>query len=136
MRSTRSDFALLLTSLDPVEAELAKDLLSSEGIPSMLHSPYQQIVGLAYGGPWSVGRSDLVVPKTALTRAREVLSETWDGGALTDEIALASPFVEEELQPSRSRSILWGLFVGLVAVAFIFTYARYLWPRSSWPFVE
>ena len=136
MRSTRSDFARLLTSLDPVEAELARDLLSSEGIPSMLHSPYQQIVGLAYGGPLSVGRSDLLVPKTALARAREVFSETWDGGALTDEIALASPFVEEELQPSRSRSILWGIFVGLVVVAFILTYARYFWPRSPRPLFE
>ena len=136
MSSTRADFALLLPSLDPVEAELAKDLLSSEGIPSMLHTPYQQLVGLAYGGPYSVGRSDLLVPNAALARARVVLSETWDRGALTDEIALSSPLVEEELQPSRSRSILWGLFLGLVVVAFILTYARYFWPRSLRPFVE
>ena len=133
MSSTRAEFALLLESPDPVEADLAKDLLASEGIPSMLHG---QDWGLARFGTAvhaSISRPDLLVPKSALSRAREVLRESWDGGSLTDEVALAFPLAEER---SRSGSLPWILFVALVAVAFFLTYARFFWPRAPASFVE
>jgi hypothetical protein len=136
MSSPRSDFAVLLASPDRVEADLAKDLLASKGIPSMLHGQYQDLVGLGYAGPISVARPDLLVPISALERAHEILSESWDADALTDEVALAYPVPEEVLRPSSSRSFAWGLFVGLVAIAFILTYARYFWPRSLRTFFE
>jgi hypothetical protein len=136
MSSTRADFALLLASPDPVEAELAKDLLSSEGIPSMLHGQDRDLAELGLAGHTSVARPDLLVPISALERAHEILSESWDRGALTDELALAYPVPEDERRPSRSRSIAWGLFVVLVVVVFILTYARYFRPRSLRPFVE
>ncbi|MFN0007162.1 MAG: putative signal transducing protein [Planctomycetota bacterium] len=76
MSSTRADFALLLGSPDPVEAALAKDLLSAEGIPSMLHGQDRDLAELGAGHAF-IARPDLLVPKSALVRAREVLIEAW-----------------------------------------------------------
>lgn len=133
MSSTRDDFALLLEAPDPVEADLVKDLLASEGIPSLLAGQDRVLAGLGFN---SIPRPDLFVPRAALDRAREVIRDSRDGSSLTDELALAYPVVEESLQPSRSRSLAWSLFVGLVVVAFILTYARYFWPRSVGPLFE
>ena len=77
MSSTRADFALLLESPDPVEADLAKDLLAAEGIPSMLHGQDRDLAELGAAGHASISRPDLLVPKGALSRAREVLREAW-----------------------------------------------------------
>ena len=136
MSSTRADFALLLASPEPVEADLAQELLSSEGIPSMLHGQDRDLAEMGAAVHASVARPDLLVPKAAFARAREVLRESWDRGSLTDELALSFPVVEEDLQTSRSVSLLWIVFVGLLALAFVITYAPYFRPRSPWPFVE
>ena len=76
MSSTRADFALLLASPDPVEADLARDLLESAGIPSMLHGQDRDFAELGAGHA-GISRPDLLVPKSAFERAREVLIEAW-----------------------------------------------------------
>jgi hypothetical protein len=77
MSSTRADFALLLAAPDPVEADLAKQLLESEGIPSMLHGQDRDLAELGGASHQGISRPDLLVPKSALERARHVLSEAW-----------------------------------------------------------
>ena len=129
MSSPRADFALLLASPDPVEADLAKDLLSSAGIPCMLHGQDRDLAELGAAAHGGIARPDLLVPKSALGRARDVLRESWDGGSLTDEVALAFPLKEEDSERSRAWPLAWILFVGLLALAFFFTYARYFRPR-------
>lgn len=136
MSSTRADFALLLASPDPTEADLAKDLLTSAGIPCMLHGQDRDLAELGAAAHGCIARPDLLVPKAALDRAREVLRESWDGGSLTDELALAFPRVEEDPELSRSWSLSWIVFVGLLALALFITYARFLRPRFFWPFLE
>jgi hypothetical protein len=129
MASTRSEFALLLAAPDPVEADLAKDLLSSAGIPCMLHGPDRDFGELGAAAHSVLIRPDLLVPKSALARARALLRETWDGASLTDEMALGAPRIDEEPNRSRASYLPWVVFVALLAIAFLFTYARFFRPR-------
>lgn len=131
MKSPRSEFALLLASPDPVEADLAKDLLSSAGIPCILHGQDRDFAELGAAAHAGVARPDLLVPKSALPRARELLRETWDGASLTDEIALGVPPSDEEPNRSRGSHLPWVVFVALVAIVFLFTYARFFRPRAD-----
>ena len=127
MSSTRSDFALLLAAPDPVEADLARGLLAAAGIPSMLQE--QDLGATVYLG-LGVSRPDVLVPRSALGRARDLLREAWNGGELTDEMALGSPTIEEDTRRSRFASPAWIVFVGVLALVFLVTvaYSRFFGP--------
>jgi len=130
MSSTRADFALLLASPDPVEADLAKDLLSSAGIPCMLHGQDRDLAEFGAAGHACIARPDLLVPKSALTRARALLGEAWNGGSLTDALAVDLPSLEEDADPSRFSSLVWIVFAGFLALAFLVSYSRLFGARA------
>jgi putative signal transducing protein len=77
MSSIRDDFALLLAAPDPVEADLARNLLDSAGIPSLLQGQDRDIAELGASSHSTISRPDLYVPKSAVERARAVLREAW-----------------------------------------------------------
>lgn len=120
MSSPGRDFAVLLAAPDPVEAEMARDLLAERGIPSMLHGQDRDLAELGHAGHLAVARPDLYVPASALERARALLDEVWDRSALNDEIAMAaSP--EAQLAPRAAawpvgRMVLVALLVLAAAV--------------------
>ena len=128
MGSARNDFAVLLAAPDPTESDLARDLLASAGIPSMLHGQDRDFAELGAAGHRGVARPDLLVPKSALERARALLAEAWDRSSLTDEMATATPPREEESPPARRSGTFWLLFAFFVAVAVVVTWMRF---RSS-----
>ncbi|MFN0243196.1 MAG: DUF2007 domain-containing protein [Planctomycetota bacterium] len=100
MASPRSEFAVLLAAPNPVEAEMARELLASHGIPSMLHGVDRDYAELGAAAHSAITRPDLLIPRSALERARQVLAETWDESALSDELATeASP---SDAVPARS----------------------------------
>ena len=107
--------ARLLTSPDPIEAEIASELLREHGIPSISDRVPETFATLGYT-TIERARPDLLVPADALDRAREILREAWDPSALTDEVALASPAAVEV--PARANASTRRLFllVGLGAV--------------------
>lgn len=107
MSSPRADFALLLASPDPVEADLAKDLLASEGIPSMLHGQDRDLAEFGAAAHAGISRPDLLVPKSALARAREILSEAWESVPIPDE----DPGSSRAMATSSRRSALLGFLI-------------------------
>ena len=116
MSSPGRDFAVLLSAPEPVEAEMARDLLAERGIPSLLHGQDRDLAELGHAVHAAVARPDLYVPASALGRARAVLDEVWDGSALTDEVALAAPAEREPEARARPGAWTLALFV-LVAAA-------------------
>jgi len=130
MSSTRGDFALLLAAPDPVEADLARDLLSGAGIPSLLHGQDRDFAEMGAAIHMGVARPDLLVPRSALERARELLRETWSGGDVTDEMAVASPVIEEETGRSGLQALVWLVFVGVLVCVVFVTYSIFFQPRA------
>ena len=123
MSSTRADFALLLASPDPVEAALAGDLLTSAGIPSLLHGQDRDIAELGAASHASIARPDLLVPRSALLRARQVLSEAWTDTPLADEDPASTRAMESA--PWRSAFLwFWFLFLLLGPMVLVLLLAR------------
>ena len=77
MISIRDDFALLLAAPDPVEADLARNLLDAAGIPSLLQGQDRDLAELGSSSHSAIARPDLFVPKAALERARSILRQAW-----------------------------------------------------------
>ena len=77
MASSRSQFDLLLPAIDPVAADLAQDLLKSEGIPSTLLGPDFDVAELGTTVHRALRRQDLFVPLGARAAARAVLVAAW-----------------------------------------------------------
>jgi hypothetical protein len=80
MGSPDQDFDLLLEAPHPVEAEMARDLLTAAGIPSYLHGRDISIGDLGVAVQHMFTRPNLYVPKGARTLARGVLDEAWENG--------------------------------------------------------
>ena len=73
------DFALLLAAANKTKLELAQSLLKAAGIPTLIDaSDSGAAVGtyLGLGVDFSTTK-DLYVPRSALSRARDVLREAW-----------------------------------------------------------
>ena len=77
MKKMRDEFDVLLPSVDPLEGELARDLLEQEGIPSMLHGPDFDKAELGLLVHSVVRHPGLLVPKGSRARARAILVEAW-----------------------------------------------------------
>jgi hypothetical protein len=75
--SIRNEFDLLLAAPDPVEADLARNLLQAAGIPSLLQGQDRDLAELGSSSHSAISRPDLYVPKGALERARAILREAW-----------------------------------------------------------
>jgi hypothetical protein len=126
MGAPADGFVRLLAAPDAVEAELARDLLASEGIPSMLHGQDRDLAELGQAIHMRISRPDVYVPAPELERARRLLVETWDRDALSDEIALATPGAETATSSPRPMStwFLRLLFVAAIVVAVVVSYRK------------
>ena len=70
-------FARLLEAPDAIEAELARNLLASAGIPTLLHGQDRDLAELGAAIHMRISRPDVYVPAAELERARRVLEEAW-----------------------------------------------------------
>ena len=68
---------VLLAAPDPVKAELARSLLEEAGIPTMSHGPDRDFAELGAAVHMAFTRPDLLVPASALEKARAVLEQAW-----------------------------------------------------------
>jgi hypothetical protein len=130
MGSPADGFVRLLEAPDAVEAELARNLLGSVGIPSMLHGQDRDLAELGQASHMRISRPDLYVPAEDLDRARTLLDETWDRSALTEEMAVDAPSAEPASRPIP-RAAWKFLFVAGLVVAILLTCQRLLASRSS-----
>jgi hypothetical protein len=76
MESPATEYDLLLEAPSAVEAELAKELLASHGIPTFRHGRDRYAVALGESAQ-DLLRPDLYVPKGMRERARAFLVEAW-----------------------------------------------------------
>jgi len=77
MTTPSEDYALLIAAATAVDAELAKDLLESEGIPCLFHGLDRDFAELGGAVHLQVSHPDVYVPKAAFDRAVEILHKTW-----------------------------------------------------------
>jgi Putative prokaryotic signal transducing protein len=119
-------FVRLLAAPDAVEAELARDLLRSAGIPSLLHGQDRDLAELGQAIHMRISRPDVYVPAAELERARNVLAEAWDESALTDELAMSTPRAETPASSARPRPTWFfrGLFVAAIVIAIVVSYRK------------
>jgi hypothetical protein len=77
MQRFSGEFDVVLAALNHIEAELARDVLTGAGIPSMHHAPdfdFAEFGAAAYGQLW---HGDLLVPRGAREAARAALVAAW-----------------------------------------------------------
>jgi hypothetical protein len=78
----RDEFDTVLSAVDHIEAELARELLESAGIPSLLHSPDFDIAELGIASHGQMRLGDLLVPRGAQSAARATLVAAWGEDAV------------------------------------------------------
>lgn len=83
MKRIDEEFDLLLNDVDPLEGDLARQLLEEHGIPSMLHGPDFDVAELGRISHAVLRHQALYVPKGASVAARAVLAEAWGEERLT-----------------------------------------------------
>jgi hypothetical protein len=77
MKKLSEEFDLLLSSVDPMEADMARELLSEHGIPSMTDGPDFDVVEMGSASHGVARHPDLYVPKGSKIAARAILAEAW-----------------------------------------------------------
>lgn len=73
----RTEFDVAAVDLDNVAGELARELLESAGIPSMLHGPDFDAAEFGSSAHALFRHVELLVPRGTRERARAVLVEAW-----------------------------------------------------------
>ncbi len=73
----REEFDTVLTAVDYVEGELARELLESAGIPSLLHGADFDVAELGLVSHAQMRHADLLVPRGTRDSARAKLVEAW-----------------------------------------------------------
>ena len=73
----------MLTGVDPMEGEMAKELLAGQGIPSIMHGPDFDVAELGRAAHAVSRHPDLFVPKGTKVAARAILAEAWGEERLT-----------------------------------------------------
>lgn len=105
MGSLADDYDLLLTAPNPVEAALAKDLLTERGIPSFTHGRDRDLAELGSGVHNALTRPDVYVPKGMRERAQAILAEAWTAEPLPAE---GAPDAELEPEPPEPFDPAWS----------------------------
>jgi hypothetical protein len=77
MKKMSDEFDVLLPAVDPIEGDLARELLDESGIPSMLHGPDFDMAEFGVAAHAVVRHRALLVPRGARARARQVLADAW-----------------------------------------------------------
>ena len=72
------DIALLLEGIGGVEADLAKNVLGSAGIPCLVEGPDFDMAEMGRAAHDSVRGQHLYVPRSCLEKARAILDEAWN----------------------------------------------------------
>ena len=75
--SQPDDFAVLLEGSDRIEADLAKNLLAEAGIPCAMRGPDFDVAELGRAAHDMLRGTDVLVPASALEKARAILEEAW-----------------------------------------------------------
>ena len=83
MKRIDQEFDLLLAGVEPMEGEMARELLSEQGIPSMMHGPDFDVAELGRASHNVSRHPDLYVPKGTKVAARAILAEAWGEERLT-----------------------------------------------------
>lgn len=76
------EFAVLLEGINGMQAGMAASLLEDVGIPTMQHGPDFDVAELGSATHSMLRGTSLLVPHSALTRARKVLDDAGWGVAL------------------------------------------------------
>jgi len=77
MTSPSDDYALLIPCATAVEAELAKDLLASHGIPVLFESMDRDFAEIGYAAHLNISRPEVFVPRAAFDKAVAILKSAW-----------------------------------------------------------
>lgn len=77
LRRFRDEFDVLFESISHVEGELARELLASHGLPSLLHGSDFDVAELGVSVHGVLRPPTLLVPRGARARARAWLAEAW-----------------------------------------------------------
>jgi hypothetical protein len=77
MKRLSEEFDLLLNGIDPMEGEMARELLSEHGIPSLVQGPDFDVVEFGSAAHGVTRHPDLYVPKGSRIAARAILAEAW-----------------------------------------------------------
>lgn len=77
MKKMSDEFDVLLRAVDPIEGEMARDVLEARGIPSMMHGADFDAAELGVASHAVLRHRDLLVPKGSHALARSVLVEAW-----------------------------------------------------------
>jgi len=127
MGAIRDDYDLPLEAPDPVEAELARELLQEQGIPSLLHGVDRDLAEFGAGVNARLARPSLYVPKGARERASAILDAAWEREPLPSDADVGAPVLEPPPEPERARQTLtWALFVLLAVVLVVLTIVQFM----------
>lgn len=77
MKRLDEEFDLLLNGVDLMEGEMARELLSEHGIPSMIAGPDFDLAEFGRAAHSRLRHPDLFVPKGSKVAARAILAEAW-----------------------------------------------------------
>jgi hypothetical protein len=92
MKRFDEEFAVLLEGINGMQAGMAASLLEDVGIPTMQHGPDFDVAELGSATHSMLRGTSLLVPHSALTRAKKVLDDAGWGVALdADEDGSESP---------------------------------------------
>jgi hypothetical protein len=73
------DYALVLSGVDRLVGEMAKNLLAEAGIPALLHGPDFDVIELGAYAHSRLRGLEVYVPRTAEALAKEVLEDAFGG---------------------------------------------------------
>jgi hypothetical protein len=133
MSSNSSEFDLLLEAPTSVEADMAREILAQEGIPTFMHGKDRDLAELGAAVHSAYTRPNLFVPKGRRAEAQAILDEAWDKSALSDEVALSVPSVDEPLVPRASSRRFWSYAIGVLTLVAVFLvyYHEFLLTRAA-----
>lgn len=77
--SADEERALLLEGANRIRIELARNLLAEAGIPCVVEGPDFDVAELGSAAHDMIRGQDLLVPRSALERARSILDQAWGG---------------------------------------------------------
>ena len=129
MSSTPERQVMLLTVVDSMTAELARQNLEDAGIPAVIEMVRETEFGDARGNWDRAGPVNLFVPESALERAREALRTAGSPADLEPLVksgALGSQAIESPSEArgwARSSSFAW-LLIAVFVVVLLFELIR------------
>lgn len=96
MTRMNQDYALVLSGVDRLVGEMAKNLLAGAGIPALLHGPDFDVIELGAYAHSRLRGLEVYVPHAAEARAKEVLDEAFGGEVPAGEAEPDADELDEE----------------------------------------